>query len=120
MNGRGSTRLRPNQYPPFMRGSASADWKAASWAASLSAAGRGVGLVVFFTVRLAKAKDAALAEAARAQRVEKFMEDLFQGGDEEAGPAADLKVVTVIDRGVEKLPALNRDPEVQAHLYQTL
>jgi serine/threonine-protein kinase len=31
-----------------------------------------------------------------------------------------LKVVTVIDRGVEKLPALNRDPEVQAHLYQTL
>ena len=79
-----------------------------------------VGLIVFFTVRLAKAKDAALAEAARAQRVEKFMEDLFQGGDEEAGPAADLKVVTVIDRGVEKLPALNRDPEVQAHLYQTL
>src|ERR1019366_9964997 len=44
-----------------------------------------VGLIVFFTVRLAKAKDAALAEAARAQRVEKFMEDLFQGGDEEAG-----------------------------------
>jgi len=79
-----------------------------------------VGLVVFFTVRLARARNAALAEAARTKRVVKFMEDLFEGGDPEAGPAADLKVVTVIDRGAEKLPNLNRDPEVQAQLYQTL
>jgi tetratricopeptide (TPR) repeat protein len=79
-----------------------------------------LGLVVFFTVRLARARNAALAEVARTKRVEKFMEDLFEGGNEEVGPSADLKVVTVIDHGVEKLPALNRDPEVQAHLYQTL
>jgi hypothetical protein len=36
-----------------------------------------VGLVVFFTVRLTRAKNAALAEAARTNRVEKFMESLF-------------------------------------------
>src|ERR1700719_3503061 len=37
-----------------------------------------VGLVIFFTVRLAIARNAALAEAARTQRVEQFMQDLFQ------------------------------------------
>src|SRR5262249_19775539 len=40
-----------------------------------------VGLVVFFTLRLAKARDAALAEAARSQRIQHFMTNLFQGGD---------------------------------------
>src|SRR5262249_58268414 len=32
-----------------------------------------VGLVVFFTVRLARARNAALAEAARTQRIQSFM-----------------------------------------------
>ncbi len=78
------------------------------------------GLVVFYTVRLTKAKNAAVAEAARTQRVEEFMENLFEGGDQEVGPSADLKVVTLLDRGVQKLRVLNGDPKVQAHLYQTL
>jgi tetratricopeptide (TPR) repeat protein/predicted Ser/Thr protein kinase len=88
---------------------------AASLASMLLAA-----LVVFFAVRLARAKDAALAEAARAQRVEKFMESLFEGGEEDVAPPAEMKAVTLLDRGVEKLRALKDDPKVQAHLYQTL
>src|SRR5208282_349691 len=46
-----------------------------------------VGLVIFFTVRLALPRNAALAEAARTQRIQKFMTNLFQGGDASAGPA---------------------------------
>jgi serine/threonine protein kinase/tetratricopeptide (TPR) repeat protein len=79
-----------------------------------------VGLVIFYTLRLAKARNAALAEAARTQRVEQFMQDLFQGDAESTGPADDLRVVTVLERGEKQARALDEDPEIQADLYQTL
>jgi serine/threonine protein kinase/tetratricopeptide (TPR) repeat protein len=79
-----------------------------------------VGLVVFYTLRLAKARNAALAEAARTQRVEQFMQDLFQGDAESTGPADDLRVVTVLERGEKQARALDEDPEIQADLYETL
>ncbi len=79
-----------------------------------------VGLVVFFTVRLAKARNAALEEAARTQRIQRFMMNLFQGGDESAGPSDSMRVVTLLDRGVQEAQTLNNDPKVQAELYQTL
>ena len=79
-----------------------------------------VGVVVFFTVRLAKARNAALAEAARTQRIQKFMTNLFQGGDEAAGPSDSLRVVTLLDRGVQEAQSLSPEPEVQAQLYATL
>ena len=79
-----------------------------------------VGLVVFFTVRLAKARNAALEEAARTQRIQRFMMNLFQGGDESVGPGDSMRVVTLLDRGVQEAQSLNGDPKVQAELYQTL
>lgn len=79
-----------------------------------------VGLVIFFTWRLTKARNAALAEAARTQRVQQFMMSLFQGGDASVGPAADMKVLTMVDRGVQQAQALSTDPNVQAELYGTL
>jgi serine/threonine protein kinase len=78
------------------------------------------GLVIFFTVRLAYARNAALAEAARTQRVQRFMVNLFQGGDEAAGPSDDLRVITLLDRGVQEAQSLSAEPEMQAELYQTL
>ena len=78
------------------------------------------GLVAFFTVRLARARDAALEEAARTQRIQKFMTNLFQGGDAAAGPADTLRVVTLLDRGIQEAQSLNADPAVQAELYETL
>ena len=78
------------------------------------------GLVTFFTVRLAIARNAALAQAARTQRIQKFMTNLFQGGDEAAGPADNLRVVTLLDRGVQEAHSLNAEPVVQAELYETL
>ena len=79
-----------------------------------------IGLVTFFTVRLAKARDAAMAEAARTQRIQQFMNNLFQGGDETAGPSDALRVTTIVDRGVQQARSLNSDPKVQAELYGNL
>jgi eukaryotic-like serine/threonine-protein kinase len=79
-----------------------------------------VGVVIFFTIRLAKARDAALAEAARTQRIQIFVTNLFQGGDEAAGPADTLRVSALLDRGVQEAHSLSRDPRLQAELFQTL
>jgi eukaryotic-like serine/threonine-protein kinase len=79
-----------------------------------------VALVVFFTVRLAKARNSALAEAARAQRTQQFMRNLFEGGDRSAGPARSLQVVTLLERGAQEARTLDREPVVQAELYSTL
>jgi eukaryotic-like serine/threonine-protein kinase len=79
-----------------------------------------VGMVVFFLVRLTIARNAALAEAARTQRIQRFMTNLFEGGDKEAGPADSLRVVTLVDRGLQEARMLDAEPNVQADLYQTL
>ena len=75
---------------------------------------------VVFTTRLTRARDAALAQTARTQRIQHFMLDLFGGGDKEAGPAHDLRVVTLIDRGAQEARTLHAEPEVQADLFMTL
>src|SRR6266576_1858796 len=79
-----------------------------------------VSLVVFYTVRLATARNAAVAEAGRTQRIQRFMLNLFQGGDEAVGPADSLRVVTLLDRGVQEAQALDGEPAVQAELRETL
>ena len=79
-----------------------------------------VTLVVFYTVRLASARNTAVAEAARAERIQGFTLNLLQGGDEDAGPADSLRVVTLIDRGVKEAQTLDREPATQAQLYETL
>jgi eukaryotic-like serine/threonine-protein kinase len=79
-----------------------------------------VGMVVVFTVRLAKARNAALAEAARREEIQWLMLNLLQGGDKLAGPAKDQRVVTLIDHGAQEAQLLSGQPDIQADLYQTL
>jgi serine/threonine-protein kinase len=79
-----------------------------------------VGLVAFYTVRLATARDAAVTQAARTQRIQRFMKNLFTGGDAAAGPADDMRVLTLVDRGVQEARSLDAEPAVQADLYETL
>jgi serine/threonine-protein kinase len=79
-----------------------------------------VALVAFYTARLTRARNAALAEAARTQRIQRFMLDLFEGGDSGAGPAEDLRVVTLVERGLQAARALDAEPAVQAETYMTL
>jgi serine/threonine-protein kinase len=79
-----------------------------------------IALVIFYTVRVTEARNDALAEAARTQRIQSFMTKLFEGGDESVGPADSLRVVTLIDRGVQEARALDGEPEIQAELLETL
>src|SRR4030095_11480255 len=79
-----------------------------------------VGMLSFFTIHLAKARNVALAEAARTERIKKFMLNLFDGGDEEVGPSDSLRVVTLLDRGLLEAKTLNNDPKIQGELYQNL
>lgn len=78
------------------------------------------GVVIFYTVRLTIARNVAIAGAARTQRIQRFMTNLFEGGDPDAGPSDSLRVVTLIDRGVEQARGLEAEPAVQAELLQTL
>jgi serine/threonine-protein kinase len=77
-------------------------------------------LVVFFAVRLATARNTAVAAVARMQRVQEFMLNLFAGGDKSAGPAEGLRAVTLVDRGIKEAQTLNGEPELQAELFLTL
>ena len=77
-------------------------------------------LNVFYAIRLTNARDAAVAEAARTGRIQRFVTQLFQGGDPSAGPAESLHVVTLIDRGVQEARSLTSEPAIQAELFQTL
>ncbi len=79
-----------------------------------------LAMVTFYTLRLATARNEALDEAARTRRIQAFMTQLFEGEDESAGPSDSMRVVTLVDRGVQEARALSSEPAVQAELYQTL
>ena len=79
-----------------------------------------VGVVASYTVRLAAARDAAIAESARAQRIQRFTARLLQGDDEMSGSADSLRVLTLIDRGLHEARSLSAEPGVQAEFLLTL
>ncbi|MGH7711875.1 MAG: tetratricopeptide repeat protein [Gemmatimonadaceae bacterium] len=79
-----------------------------------------IALSAFYTVGLTRARDTAVAEATRTQRIQRFLVSLFEGGDESVGPADSLRVVTLIDRGVQEARSLSAEPTVQAELLETL
>lgn len=77
-------------------------------------------LAAFFTLRLTSARNEARAEAARAERIQRFMLNLFQGGDEAAGPSEGLRVADLLDQGVQQARQLDSEPAIQSELYLTL
>ncbi len=78
------------------------------------------GLIGYFTWRLRAARDAALVEVARTERIQNFTANLFRGNESNVGPAEDLRVRTLLDRGREEASSLNGDPEMQADMRETL
>jgi len=76
--------------------------------------------IVLYTVRLQRARNDALREAARTRAIQQFTESLFDGGDKSAGPALDLKAVQLLDRGRQQAASLGSDPEMQADMKETL
>lgn len=77
-------------------------------------------LVFYFTNRLRVARDAALNEAARTERMQGFTRNLFRGNESTVGPAEDMRVKTLLDRGREEANSLSGDPEMQADMRETL
>jgi serine/threonine-protein kinase len=76
--------------------------------------------IAFYTVRLERAKNAALREAARTRAIQQFTESLFDGGNKTAGPSADLKATELLDRGRQEAAGLSNDPEMQSDMQETL
>ena len=79
-----------------------------------------VGSISVFTVHLAQARNAAVAEAARTRRIQEFMGNMLGAADVEAGPSNDLKVVTLLDQELQQASLLSADKVTQADLYQTI
>jgi serine/threonine protein kinase len=87
------------------------------------AAGAAVLLVAVsagYAWSLVQARDAALAEAARAERIQQFTLNLFRGTDPDFAPPEELRVVELLDRGVQEARALRADPGLQAGVYLAL
>ncbi len=75
---------------------------------------------VVSAARIRTARDAAVVEADRAQRIQHFTLSLFAGGAESSEPGDSLRAVTLVERGVVEAATLGAEPVVQAELYQTL
>ncbi len=71
---------------------------------------------VWFTVNLAKARDEALAQQTKTQRVERFVLSLFDNGDPVAGPGKSATALTMLDRGRKEAETLQNDREFQTEL----
>ena len=79
-----------------------------------------ITMVVMFTVRLAYARNAAVAEAARANRIQQFTLGLFKSSVTFSDAPNNLTVETLVDRGVADAGQLDHEPALQAELYRTL
>lgn len=79
-----------------------------------------VALSAGYARSLVAARDAAVAEAARAERIQQFTLNLFRGTDPDFAPAEGLRVVDLLDRGVQEARALGADPALQAGVYLAL
>jgi serine/threonine-protein kinase len=78
-----------------------------------------VSLVTFFLIRLTRARNEALAQAERSERIKHFMQHLFDT-DAQSGPSIDLRAVDVLDRGVQEARRLDKEPAVEGELLQML
>jgi serine/threonine-protein kinase len=86
-----------------------------------------IGGTVGFTIRLARARDAAarvrdqaVAEAARSARLQQFTESLFSGGASFGVPPPGIKVTQMLDRGKAEALQMTADPTLQADMFQAL
>jgi eukaryotic-like serine/threonine-protein kinase len=78
------------------------------------------GAAIYHTVQLTRARDAALADAARTERMEHFLIDLMTNGDSEVGPAEDMRIRDLMGYGVKEAYAFKSDPAIQADIFQSL
>ncbi len=76
--------------------------------------------VVLATMRVAKARDAALHQVARMNRLQQFTESLFDGGNSSEGPSAELTIALLLKRGEIEAEGMHDDGQLQASMFSTL
>ena len=87
--------------------------------ASLAVIALIVGLTAYYAVHLAAARDAAVAQTARAKHIQRFMVSIF-GGDQNSAPSRDFRVIDMLETGFRSAQKLNNEPAAQADLFETL
>jgi len=74
-------------------------------------------LVAFYTARLARERDRARHEAAKAEQVASFLRGLFELSDPQRARGRDLTAREILDRGAQQVEgALAAQPAVQAEM----
>ncbi len=79
-----------------------------------------MGLVAFYTWRLAEQRNRARAEAEKAEEVSEYLISLFEANDPFAAGTDSLNVRTLLRRGTERAEALAGQPAVQAQIFDVL
>ncbi|HTM34311.1 MAG TPA: tetratricopeptide repeat protein [Vicinamibacterales bacterium] len=77
-------------------------------------------LTAAYAERLSAARAATALQAARSERLLRFVLGLFDGGDRGGAPPADLRVVSLLARGVSEARGLGDDPGAQTEMFHTL
>ena len=127
----GATRSRPGDLPRRISGVGPAARRAAQGGRLIArhrrrvialglAAVSLIGVASYYGVRLATARAETRAEASRSDRLLKFVLSLFEGGTAGGAPPADLRVVSLLERGVREAEGLSADPPARAELVETL
>jgi eukaryotic-like serine/threonine-protein kinase len=79
------------------------------------------GSVAFHTVQVARERDLAQREAARAEQVATFMVDLFRESDPYGPSSASLSIAEILQRGAARLEQELRDqPDVRATMLSVI
>jgi tetratricopeptide (TPR) repeat protein len=73
-----------------------------------------------YAERLAAARAATTLHAARSERLLRFVLGLFDGGERGGAPPADLRVVSLLERGVQEARGLRGDSRAQTEMFLTL
>ena len=79
-----------------------------------------VALTAIYVRRVTREQQATAQQAARTERLQDFIVGLFSGQDTDTGPAHDLTVRTLLERGAATADSLGGEPEIQAEMRHTL
>lgn len=80
-----------------------------------------IGMVAFYTHRLAGERDRAQSQAEKAEQVSGFLTSLFQVTDPESGPDSSITAKTLLDLGASRIHSdLAGHPVVQARLLNVI
>ncbi|MEL7168597.1 MAG: serine/threonine-protein kinase, partial [Bacteroidota bacterium] len=77
-------------------------------------------LVTFYTLRLADARDAAVAEAETAERITDYLVSLFETSNPMSAQSGNVTVEDLLRNGVAQAEALAGEPHLQARMFTVL